>query len=93
MGHSRTVRSAGTRRWVDSYRHPRDIVRGIRNFVRVERTAVKWAFFTGVSFGTLALAWQGYSFAVAAIIIFLIFALIVERIRRVDHSFSGLLRR
>jgi dolichyl-phosphooligosaccharide-protein glycotransferase len=83
-GYLRTVRAAGTRRWVESYRHPRQILAGLRQFLRVERTAVKWAVFTGVALGTLALAWQGYSFAIAAIVVFLAFAMIVERIRRVD---------
>jgi len=80
----RTIRASGTRRWVESYRHPRQVPGAVRRFVRYERSSVKWAVFTGVSFGALALAWQGYSFAVAAMVIFLIFALIVERIRRVD---------
>jgi dolichyl-phosphooligosaccharide-protein glycotransferase len=80
----RTIRASGSRRWVESYRHPRQIPGAIRRFAQVERTSVKWAVFTGVSFGALALAWQGYSFAVAAMIIFLIVILIVERIRRVD---------
>ena len=69
---------------MESYAHPRQIPGAIRMFARVERTSVKWAVFTGVSFGALALAWQGYSFAVATMVAFLIFALIVERIRRVD---------
>ncbi|HEY6238767.1 MAG TPA: STT3 domain-containing protein, partial [Thermoplasmata archaeon] len=84
FGFLKTIRTTGTRRWVESYRHPRQIPNALRQFARVERTSVKWAVFTGVSFGTLALAWQGYSFAVATIVIFLLFALIVERIRRVD---------
>ncbi len=83
-GFLRTIRSSGSRRWVESYRHPRQFLPALRLFLRVERTSVKWAVFTGVSFGALALAWQGYSFAVATMVIFLIFALIVERIRRVD---------
>lgn len=80
----KTVRAAGTRRWVESYRHPRSIAAGLRAFLRTERSAVKWAVFSGVALGTLALAWQGYSFAIAAIVVFLVFAMVVERIRRVD---------
>ena len=83
-GFLRTIRASGSRRWVESYRHPRQFLPAVRLFLRVERTSVKWAFFTGVSFGALALAWQGYTFVVAAMVIFLIFALVVERIRRVD---------
>ena len=80
----RTIKATGTRRFVVSYRHPRQIPGAVREFYRTERTSVKWAVLTGVSFGTLALAWQGYTFMLAAIVIFLFFSLIVERIRRVD---------
>lgn len=83
-GYLRTVKATGTRRWVESYRHPGQIAGGIRQFLRVERASVKWAVFTGVCFGTLALAWQGYTFVVATVVIFLVVALIVERVRRVD---------
>jgi dolichyl-phosphooligosaccharide-protein glycotransferase len=86
-GYIRTVKASGHRRFVESYRHPRQIPDALRQYYRTERTAVKWAVFTGVSFGALALAWQGYTFALAVIVIFLFFALIVERIRRID-SFS-----
>lgn len=83
-GYLRTLKAVGSRRWVANYRDWRSIRDGLRGFLRTERTAVKWAVFTGVAFGTLALAWQGYTFFVAAVVIFLVFALIVERIRRVD---------
>ncbi|MGI0132569.1 MAG: carboxypeptidase regulatory-like domain-containing protein [Thermoplasmata archaeon] len=83
-GYLRTIRAAGTRRWVERYRRPADIVAGLRGFYRTERAAVKWAVFTGVCFGALSLAWQGFSFAVAAIVVFLAVMLIIERIRRVD---------
>jgi asparagine N-glycosylation enzyme membrane subunit Stt3 len=86
-GYIRTVKASGHRRFVVSYRHPGQIPDALRQFYRVERTSVKWAVFTGVSFGALALAWQGYTFGLAVIVIFLFFAVIVERIRRVD-SFS-----
>ncbi len=83
-GYLRTIKATGNRRWVDSYRHPRQIPGALRAFARTERQSVKWAVFTGVSFGALALAWQGYTYAVAAIVVFLVVTLIVERIRRVD---------
>jgi asparagine N-glycosylation enzyme membrane subunit Stt3 len=80
----RTIRAAGSRRWVESYAHPRQFYPALRQFLRTERTAVKWAVFTGVAFGTVTLAWQGYSFLVAAIVIFLVVQMVIERIRRVD---------
>ncbi len=83
-GYLRTVKASGHRRFVESYRRPREIPGALRAFLRTERTSVKWAVFTGVSFGALALAWQGYTFGLAVIVIFLFFAMIVERIRRVD---------
>ncbi len=83
-GFLRTIKATGHRRWVESYRHPRQLPGALRQFLSVERASVKWAVFTGVSFGTLALAWQGYTFAVAAMIVFLVVQLVVERIRRID---------
>ncbi|MCI4336204.1 MAG: carboxypeptidase regulatory-like domain-containing protein [Thermoplasmata archaeon] len=83
-GYLRTIKAVGSRRWVTSYRDPKAIRAGLMGFLRTERNAVKWAVFTGVAFGALALAWQGYTFFVATVVIFLVFALIVERIRKVD---------
>jgi dolichyl-phosphooligosaccharide-protein glycotransferase len=80
----RTSKAAGQRRWVTSYRHPSQYLPALRGFVRTERTAVKWAVFTGVSLGALALAWQGYTYAIVVIGVSLIVIMIVERIRRVD---------
>jgi dolichyl-phosphooligosaccharide-protein glycotransferase len=80
----RTVKAVGNRRWVESYRNPRSYLPGLRGFFRTERTAVKWAVFTGVGLGALALAWQGYTYAVVVIGISVFIAMIAERIRRVD---------
>jgi dolichyl-phosphooligosaccharide-protein glycotransferase len=80
----RTLKAVGTRRWVDSYRKPGQYLPGLRAFLRTERTAVKWAVFTGVSLGALALAWQGYTYAIVVIGISLVFIMIAERIRHVD---------
>ncbi|HEV2230600.1 MAG TPA: hypothetical protein VGS18_00220, partial [Thermoplasmata archaeon] len=83
-GYLRTVRAAGSRRWVESYRHPKSLWPALRGFWTTERTAVKWAVFTGVSFGAVILTWQGYTFVVAAVLVFLVVTMIIERIRRVD---------
>jgi dolichyl-phosphooligosaccharide-protein glycotransferase len=80
----RTVKSIGTRRWVESYANPRQIIAGVRGWLRTERTAVKWSVFTGVSLGAFALAWQGYTYAVVVIGISLLILAFVERVRKVD---------
>ncbi len=80
----RTVKAVGSRRWVTSYRQPRSIVAGLKGFLATERSAVKWAVFTGVSLGALALAWQGFTYAIVVIGIGLLVTMLVERIRRVD---------
>ena len=80
----RTVKAVGSRRWVQEYRHPGQYLPALRAFLRTERSAVKWAVFTGVSLGTLALAWQGYTYGVVVIAISLVVAMVVERVRRVD---------
>jgi asparagine N-glycosylation enzyme membrane subunit Stt3 len=80
----RTIKLVSTKTYIPSFRHPREVLAGLRQFLRGERGAVKWAVFTGVSLGALALAWQGYPLAVAIVVIFLGVTMIVERIRRVD---------
>ncbi|HTS32845.1 MAG TPA: carboxypeptidase regulatory-like domain-containing protein [Thermoplasmata archaeon] len=83
----RTVKAAGTRRYVGRYRDRHQIVAGLRAFFVYERPAVKWAVFTGVGLGALALAWQGYTYGVVVIALSVLVLTIAERIRRVD-SFS-----
>jgi len=80
----RTVKVVGSHRWVADYRQPRQYWPALRAFLRTERSAVKWAVFTGVGLGTLALAWQGYTYGVVVIAISLVAAMVIERIRRVD---------
>jgi dolichyl-phosphooligosaccharide-protein glycotransferase len=80
----RTVKAVGSRRWVESYRHPGQYLPALRAFLRTERSAVKWAVFTGVSLGALALAWQGYTYGVVVIAISVLVAMVAERVRRVD---------
>jgi len=80
----RTVKAVGSRRWVQDYRHPRQYLPALRAFLRTERSAVKWAVFSGVCLGTLALSWQGYTYAVVVIVISLVAAMVIERVRRVD---------
>lgn len=79
-----SVKLSGTRRWVESYRSPRAIWNGAKNFVRVERNSMNWTVFTGVALGATMLAWQGYTYVIAVIVIFMVITILVERIRRVD---------
>jgi len=80
----RTAKLVSTRTYIPTFRHPRETLAGVRRFLREERLAVKWAVFSGVALGALALAWQGYPLAVAIVVIFLAVIMVVERIRRVD---------
>ncbi len=80
----RTVKAVGSRRWVESYRHPSQYWPALRAFLRTERSAVKWAVFTGVSLGALALSWQGYTYAVVVIGLGVLISMVAERIRHVD---------
>ncbi len=79
-----SVKLSGTRRWVENYRSPRSIWHGFTQFLRVERNSVNWSIFTGVVLGASILAWQGYTYVIATIVIFYAITLIIERVRRVD---------
>jgi dolichyl-diphosphooligosaccharide--protein glycosyltransferase len=80
----RTLKAIGHRRWVESYRHPRQFLPAVRGFLRTERTTVKWSVFTGVALGAFGLAWQGYTYAIVVIAFTVLVAMLIERIRRVD---------
>jgi dolichyl-phosphooligosaccharide-protein glycotransferase len=80
----RTVKAVGNRRWVQSYRDPKQYWPGLKGFLSTERTAVKWAVFTGVGLGALALSWQGYTYAIVVIGVGVLVAMFAERIRKVD---------
>lgn len=79
-----TAKLAGTRRWVESYRSPRAVWAGLKAFARTEEMSVRWAVLTGVTLGATMLAWQGYTYVVAVVVIFLAVVLVVERIRGLD---------
>ncbi len=79
-----TAKLAGTRRWVESYRSPRAVWAGLKAFARTEEMSVRWAVLTGVALGATMLAWQGYTYVVAVVVIFLAIMLVVERIRGLD---------
>ncbi len=85
-----TVRLSGTRRWVESYRSPRAIWEGVKQFARTEEHSVKWAVMAGVSLGATMFAWQGYTYVITIIMVFLVITLLVERIRKHD-SFGAYL--
>lgn len=79
-----TAKLAGTRRWVESYRSARSVWAGLKSFARTEEMSVRWAVLTGVTLGATMLAWQGYTYVVAVVVIFLAIMLVVERIRGLD---------
>jgi dolichyl-phosphooligosaccharide-protein glycotransferase len=83
-GYLRTVKAVGSRRWVENYRDLRSVFAGLKAFLSTERTGVKWAVFTGVALGAMALSWQGWTYAVVVIGASLLVTMFVERVRRID---------
>ena len=80
----RTVKAVGHRRYVESYRDTKQFLPALRQFYQNERTAVKWAVFTGVSMGAFALSWQGYTYVIITVAFTALIAMLIERIRHVD---------
>jgi dolichyl-phosphooligosaccharide-protein glycotransferase len=80
----RTVKAVGHRRWIESYRQPSQYLPALRGMWYSERTAIKWAVFTGVAMGAFALSWQGYTYAIVVLVFTVIVAMVIERVRKVD---------
>ncbi len=80
----RTLKAVGHRRWVERSWNARAYLPALRGFLSQERTALKWAVFTGVALGAFALSWQGYTYLIVVIAFTALIATIIEQIRHVD---------
>lgn len=82
----RTIKMVGTNRWVASWRHFTDIKKGLKMFFVHERKALLYSAMTGVSIGATAMAWQGFTYMEAILLIYLFVQIFINHIRKVDST-------
>ncbi|MCX8174299.1 MAG: carboxypeptidase regulatory-like domain-containing protein [Thermoplasmata archaeon] len=82
----RTIKMVGTHRWVSSWRSRKEIAKGLRAFFKNEKRALLYGTMTGVAFGATSMAWQGFTYMEAILLIYLFVQILLNHIRKVDST-------
>jgi dolichyl-diphosphooligosaccharide--protein glycosyltransferase len=69
------------KKWITNWRSPFTIIRDFRTFLLENRKAVLYAAMAGISIGTIALAWTGFSYVIVILVIFYIVQILINRLR------------
>ncbi|MEA3559157.1 MAG: carboxypeptidase regulatory-like domain-containing protein [Candidatus Thermoplasmatota archaeon] len=81
---SRSFSVQRDRDYISDWRRPDSVILGFRSFIRDNRQALQYAFLTGLSISAIALAWQGYAYVLAIILIYYLVQLLIHRFRNED---------
>ncbi|MFO7792357.1 MAG: STT3 domain-containing protein [Candidatus Saliniplasma sp.] len=72
------------RDWVQDWADKTKIKEGFLDFVSENKTTLLYAAMTGIAFGAVALAWQGYVYMIAIILVYYGLQLFVDKFKRRD---------
>ncbi|MEM4292836.1 MAG: carboxypeptidase regulatory-like domain-containing protein [Thermoplasmata archaeon] len=84
--YTRTIKIVGTHRWVTSWKNLQEIRKGLKAFFRNERRALLYSGMTGIAFGATSMAWQGFTYMEAILLIYLFAQILLNHIRKVDST-------
>ncbi|MGC8912986.1 MAG: carboxypeptidase regulatory-like domain-containing protein [Thermoplasmata archaeon] len=82
----RTIKIVGHNKWVSSWKDRAEIRKGLGAFFRSERKALLYSLMTGIAFGATSMAWQGFTYMEAILLIYLFAQIIINHIRKVDST-------
>ncbi|MEM3396471.1 MAG: carboxypeptidase regulatory-like domain-containing protein [Thermoplasmata archaeon] len=82
----RTIKMVGSHRWVSSWQSREEIGKGLKAFFRNEKRALLYSVMTGVAFGATSMAWQGFTYMEAILLIYLFAQILLNHIRKVDST-------
>ncbi|MFO8050600.1 MAG: carboxypeptidase regulatory-like domain-containing protein [Thermoplasmatota archaeon] len=72
------------RKYISDWKRPDSVLLGFRQFARENKHALQYAFLAGLSISAIALAWQGYAYVMAIILIYYLVQLLLHRFRNED---------
>jgi asparagine N-glycosylation enzyme membrane subunit Stt3 len=87
----KALRLSKTKSYVRSWRVPYDITVGLQGFVSTNRLALLYSAMAGMSLAVVALAWKGFTYAMAIIFVYLLFHLMLNKFRRYDNTAVGVI--
>ena len=80
----RALRGLKEKTWVDNWRKPLSIVRGLRVLVSENRRTLLLSVMAGTALATVALIWKGWAYAAVILIVYFLAQLVVHKIRNKD---------
>ena len=67
--------------WIKDWFNPGEIKEGLNKFFKENADSVTYAALSGASLGTVALAWKGFTYALAILVIYLLVQVLINRFR------------
>jgi len=83
---AKSLRQLKTERWIDNFLSPRSIVKGFRRFANENFLALGYAMMAAISLATVALAWKGFSYVIAIIMVYYLVQLIINAFKHEDST-------
>ena len=77
----RALKTVNYRHWIKNWFSLNEVRNGLKIYVRENKISMVYAALSGVSLGAVALAWKGYTYAVAILVIYLLFQVFINRFR------------
>jgi len=70
--------------WIENWRKPGDIVRGIDDFFKESKVAVGYSIMSGMSIATVALIWKGFPYIFVILLGYFTVQLVFNHIKKTD---------
>ncbi|NIP34614.1 MAG: hypothetical protein GWN18_06680, partial [Thermoplasmata archaeon] len=86
----KSLRLVKTRVYVKDWRQPQDITIGLNEFVTNNRVAMLYAAMAGFALAAVALSWKGFPYALAIIFVYMMFHMLINKLRRIDNTAIGM---
>ncbi len=81
---SKSFSALKDQRYIEDWRKPESVILGFRSLFHENREAMSYAFLTGLSITTISLAWQGYGYVLAILLVYYLVQLFLNRFRGED---------
>ena len=77
----RALKTVNYKHWIKNWFNLKEVKGGLINYIRENKVSMVYAALSGVSLGAVALAWKGYTYAIAILVIYLLFQVFMNRFR------------
>ena len=80
----RAVKTQQQRKWVEDYRVPSSIRKGLVEYVRNNRISILYSLLAGTAFGTVIMTWVGFGYAAVLILAYYVIQVLLNKFKGFD---------